>query len=58
MCIVSVFTTMNGEIPSVPITTLAGVSSLTDCKYMQLYNAMYDVVQLIVHYINCRHFCN
>lgn len=24
---------MNGEIPSVPITTLAGVSSLTDCKY-------------------------
>lgn len=24
---------MNGEIPSVPITTLAGISSLTDCKY-------------------------
>lgn len=23
---------MNGEIPSVPITTLAGISSLTDCK--------------------------
>ncbi len=24
---------MNGEIPSVPITTLAGVASLTDRKY-------------------------
>ena len=24
---------MNGEVPSVPITTLAGVSSLSDCKY-------------------------
>lgn len=24
---------MNGEIPSVPVTTLAGISSLTDCKY-------------------------
>ena len=24
---------MNGEIPSVPIITLAGVTSLTDCKY-------------------------
>lgn len=27
---------MNGEIPSVPITTLAGISSLTDCKYKLL----------------------
>ena len=27
------FGTMNGEVPSVPITTLAGISSLTDCKY-------------------------
>ena len=25
---------MNGEIPSVPITTLAGITSLTDCKYI------------------------
>lgn len=24
---------MNGEIPSVPITTLAGISSLTDCEH-------------------------
>ena len=24
---------MNGEIQSVPITTLAGIASLTDCKY-------------------------
>ncbi len=23
---------MNGEIPSVPITTLAGIASLTDCE--------------------------
>ena len=23
---------MNGETPSVPITTLAGIASLTDCK--------------------------
>lgn len=29
--------TMNGEIPSVPITTLAGISSLTDCKYLLNY---------------------
>ncbi len=26
---------MNGEIPSVPITTLAGIASLTDCKYIE-----------------------
>jgi len=25
---------MNGEVPSVPITTLAGITSLTDCKYL------------------------
>lgn len=25
---------MNGDIPSVPITTLAGISSLTDRKYI------------------------
>ena len=24
---------MNGEVPSVPITTLAGLASLTHCKY-------------------------
>jgi aspartyl/asparaginyl beta-hydroxylase (cupin superfamily) len=24
---------MNGEIPSVPITTLAGIASVTDCKF-------------------------
>lgn len=23
---------MNGEVPNVPITTLAGITSLTDCK--------------------------
>lgn len=27
---------MNSEIPSVPITTLAGISSLTDCEYKNL----------------------
>ena len=28
---------MNGEVPSVPITTLAGLASLTHCKYLFLY---------------------
>ena len=28
---------MNGEIPSVPITTLAGIASLTDCKCLLEY---------------------
>ena len=27
---------MNGEVPSVPITTLAGLASLTHCKYPSL----------------------
>ena len=28
---------MNGEIPSVPITTLAGIASLTECEYATYY---------------------
>ena len=30
---------MNGEIPSIPITTLAGISSLTDCKYTHFHDS-------------------
>ena len=28
---------MNGETPSVPITTLAGIASLTDCKWIFIH---------------------
>lgn len=37
---------MNGEIPSVPITTLAGVCSLTDCKYFIQTHIVYFVTFL------------
>lgn len=32
---------MNGEIPSVPIITLAGVTSLTDCKYCVVLSSFF-----------------
>lgn len=32
---------MNGEIPSVPIITLAGVTSLTDCKYYVVLSSFF-----------------
>ena len=38
--------TMNGEIPSVPITTLAGVASLTDCKYQHIFHNLLSWQQL------------
>ena len=40
--------TMNGEIPSVPITTLAGITSLTDCKY--IFNIFYAYLPLNTPY--------
>ena len=39
---------MNGEIPSVPITTLAGISSLTDCKYITLSLLVLIVVETVI----------
>ena len=36
---------MNGETPSVPITTLAGIASLTDCKYKMHYlNTFFETI--------------
>lgn len=40
---------MNGETPSVPITTLAGIASLTDCKYkMPFLNAHFETHDILI----------
>jgi len=41
---------MNGEVPNVPITTLAGITSLTDCKYA--FNILFSFILLIIGNIN------
>jgi len=43
---------MNGEIPSVPITTLAGISSLTDCKYWISKIFLWYIIELLKLYDN------
>lgn len=35
---------MNGDMPHVPITTLAGIASLTDCKYYTATRIFTDMV--------------
>ena len=40
---------MSNDIPNVPITTLAGVTSLTDCKFLiQLIKFSFCYVKVVV----------
>lgn len=37
------------DIPSVPITTLAGVASLTDCEYQLEHNIYVNQLSICIH---------
>lgn len=41
---------MNGEIPSVPITTLAGISSLTDCRFTFVCWSIILTITILIHF--------